>query len=138
MIIQQLSIFLENKSGRLAEVLEALGKEEISIAALSVADTDEYGIVRIITPQPDKARDILKQNAFSCNVTDVVSVVTPNGIKHYAKILKILSNEKISVEYTYAFSYGDKTMIILKCDANQKAVDELKKHEIDLNDLYKI
>jgi len=140
MIIQQLSVFLENKSGRLAEVLEILGKEEISIVALSVADTAEYGIVRIITSEPDKAKDILKQSAFSCNVTEVVSVVTPNAIKHYANILKILSNIKISVEYTYAFSNGNKTMIILKCDANEKAVEELKKHEIDLlsDDLYKI
>ena len=141
MIIQQLSVFLENKSGRLAEVLEILGEKEISIAALSVADTAEYGIVRIITPDYAKARDVLKQNAFSCNVTDVVSVITPNGIKHYAKILKILSDLKISVEYTYAFSHGDKTMIILRCDANNKAIDELKKHGIDLltsDDLCKI
>jgi len=132
MIIQQLSVFLENKSGRLAEVLELLGKNEVSIKALSVADTAEYGIVRIITPEPVKVRDMLKQNAFTCNVTDVVSIVTPNEAKHYAKIVKILSNQKISIEYTYAFSNGDKTMIILRCDDSNKAVEELKKHEIDL------
>ena len=132
MIIQQLSVFLENKSGRLAEVLELLGKNEVSIKALSVADTAEYGIVRIITPEPIKVRDMLKQNAFTCNVTDVVSIVTPNEAKHYAKIVKILSNQKISIEYTYAFSNGDKTMIILRCDDSHKAVEELKKHEIDL------
>ena len=132
MIIQQLSVFLENKSGRLAEVLEVLGKNEVSITALSVADTAEFGIVRIITPEPAKVREILKQHAFTCNVSDVVSVVTPNGAKYYAKILKILSDLKISVEYTYAFSNGDKTMIILRCDANQKAVEELKKHELNL------
>lgn len=140
MIIQQLSVFLENKSGRLAEVLEILGKNDVSITALSVADTTEYGIVRIIVSEPVKAREILKQYDFSCNVTDVVSVITPKGAKHYARILKILSDLKISVEYTYAFSNGDKTTIILRCDANQKAVEELKKHEIDLltsGDLYK-
>ena len=132
MIIQQLSVFLENKSGRLAEVLELLGKNEVSIKALSVADTAEYGIVRIITPEPAKVRDMLKQNAFTCNITDVVSVVTPNEAKHYAKIVKILSNLKISIEYTYAFSNGDKTMIILRCDDSHKAVEELNKHEIGL------
>jgi len=133
MIIQQLSVFLENKSGRLAEVLEVLGKEEISITALSVADTAEFGIVRIITPEPAKVREMLKQHGFTCNVSDVVSVVTPNGAKYYAKILKILSDLKISVEYTYAFSNGDKTMIILRCDTNQKAVEELQKYELDLS-----
>ena len=132
MIIQQLSVFLENKSGRLAEVLEVIGKEETSITALSVADTAEFGIVRIITSEPAKVREMLKQHGFTCNVSDVVSVVTPNGAKYYAKILKILSDLKISVEYTYAFSNGDKTMIILRCDANQKAVEELKKHELNL------
>lgn len=141
MIIQQLSIFLENKSGRLADVLETLGRHEISITALSVADTTEYGIVRIIAPEPAKVRDVLKQNAFTCNVTDVVSVITPSGAKHYAKILKILSEQKISIEYTYAFSHGDKTMIILACNTCSDAVEELKKHEPDLltsGNLYKI
>ena len=133
MITQQLSVFLENKSGRLAEVLEVLGKEEISITALSVADTAEFGIVRIITPEPAKVREMLKQHGFTCNVSDVVSVVTPNGAKYYAKILKILSDLKISVEYTYAFSNGDKTMIILRCDVNDKAVEELQKHELNLS-----
>ena len=141
MIIQQLSVFLENKSGRLAEVLEVLDKENVGITALTVADTAEYGIVRIVTPEPAKVRDILRQNAFTCNATDVILIITPDGAKHYAKVLKSLSDVNISVEYTYAFYNGSKTMIIIKCNDNPKAMDELKKLDIDLltsGDLYKI
>ena len=106
MIIHQFSVFLENKSGRITEVLEVLGEENIRITALTVADTAEFGILRLLVSDPEKARDILKEHAFTVNLTEVISVVAPNEAKHYAKVLKILSDLDISVEYTYAFSTG--------------------------------
>jgi hypothetical protein len=141
MIINQLSIFLENKSGRLTEVLEVLGGENIRITALSVADTSEFGILRIIVSEPEKARDLLKKNAFTVNITEVISVIAPNEAKHYAKVLKILSDLKISVEYTYAFSVEEKSIIILRCSNNMEAINALKSHEVELltsSDLFKI
>lgn len=141
MIIHQLSVFLENKSGRLTEVLETLGNENIRITALSVADTSEFGILRILVPDPAKAKDILKKQDFTVNITEVISVMAPNEAKHYARILKILSDLDISVEYTYAFSVGDKSIIILRCSDTEKAIVALKSHELELlraSDLYKI
>jgi hypothetical protein len=141
MIIQQLSIFLENKSGRLTEVLEVLGKENIRITALSIADTSEFGILRILVSDPERARSVLKEQHFTVNITEVISVIAPDEARYYAKILKILSDIDISVEYTYAFSIGKKSVIILKCSNNEKAIQALKEHEMDLlkaNDLYKI
>jgi hypothetical protein len=141
MIINQLSIFLENKSGRLTEVLEVLGGENIRITALSVADTAEFGILRIIVSEPEKARELLKKHAFTVNLTEVISVIAPNEAKHYAKVLKILSDLKISVEYTYAFSVEEKSIIILRCSNNLEAINALKSHEMELltsSDLYKI
>lgn len=141
MIIHQLSIFLENKSGRLTEVLEVLGEENIRITALSVADTAEYGILRLIVSDPAKAREILKEHAFTVNLTDVISVIAPNEAKHYARVLKILSDQNISVEYTYAFSVGKKSIIILRCSNNEDAIAALKSHELELlkaSDVYKI
>jgi hypothetical protein len=141
MIIPQLSVFLENKTGRLTEVLEVLGEENIRITALSVADTSEFGILRLIVSDPDKARAILKKHDFTVNLTEVISVMAPSGAKFYAKILKILSDLEISVEYTYAFSIGDKSIIILRCSNSDKAIEGLKKHEMELikaSDLYKI
>jgi hypothetical protein len=141
MIIPQLSVFLENKSGRLTEVLEVLGRENIRITALSVADTSEFGILRIIVNDPEKARALLKDQLFTVNISEVISVMAPHEAKHYAKVLKILSDLDISVEYTYAFSRGAKSVIILRCSDNGKAIRALKEHEMELlnaSDLYKI
>ena len=141
MIIQQLSVFLENKSGRLTEVLEVLGHENIKITALSVADTSEFGILRLIVSDPVKAKVILKQQLFTVNISEVISVIAPDEARYYAKVLKILSDIDISVEYTYAFTTGKKSVIILRCSNNDKAIKALKEHEMELlraSDLYKI
>jgi hypothetical protein len=141
MIIHQLSVFLENKSGRLTEVLEALGEENIKITALTVADTSEFGILRLIVPEPDRARDLLRLKQFTVNLTEVISVMAPNEAQHYAKILRILSDLDISIEYTYAFSIGNKSIIILRCSNTEDAIKALKEHEMELiraSDLYKI
>ena len=141
MIIQQLSVFLENKSGRLTEVLEVLGKENIRITALSIADTSEFGLLRLIVSDPEKAKAILKEQMFTVNMTEVISVIAPDEARYYAKVLKILSDIDISVEYTYAFTTGKKSVIILRCSNNEKAIKALKDHEMDLlraSDLYRI
>ena len=141
MIIQQLSVFLENKSGRLTEVLDVLGRENIRITALSVADTTEFGILRIIVSDPKKAKTLLKEQMFTVNITEVISVMAPDEAKYYAKVLKILSDIDISVEYTYAFSTGKKSVIVLRCSNNEKAIEALKAHEMELlkaSDLYRI
>lgn len=141
MIIHQLSVFLENKSGRIAEVLEVLGRENIRITALSMADTNEFGILRLIVSDPEKAKALLKEQLFTVNISDVISVMAPDEARYYAKVLRILSDIDISVEYTYAFSMGKKSIIILKCSDNEMAIDALKKHEMELlraSDLYKI
>ena len=141
MIIHQLSVFLENKSGRITEVLEVLGEENIRITALSVADTAEFGILRLIVSDPDLAKDLLKKHNFTVNLTEVISVMAPNEAKYYAKILRILSDLDISVEYTYAFSLGEKSVIILRCSNSEDAIKALKSHEMELmkaSDLYKI
>jgi hypothetical protein len=141
MIIQQLSVFLENKSGRLTEVLEVLGRENIRITALSVADTTEFGILRIIVSDPEKAKSLLKEQMFTVNITEVISVMAPDEAKYYAKVLRILSDIDISVEYTYAFSIGKKSIIVLRCSNNENAIEALKAHEMELlkaSDLYSI
>lgn len=141
MIIHQLSVFLENKSGRLTEVLDTLGGENIRITALSVADTSEFGILRMIVSDPAKAKEILKARQFTVNLTDVISIMAPNEAKYYAMVLKILSDQEISIEYTYAFSVGEKSVIILRCSNTELAIKALKAHEMELikaSDLYKL
>jgi hypothetical protein len=141
MIVHQLSVFLENKSGRLTEVLETLGQENIKVTALSIADTSEFGILRMIVSDPEKAGKLLKEKLFTVNLTDVISIITPNEAKYYAKALKVLSDIKISIEYTYAFSVGEKSIIILRTNTIDLAIKALQEHEMELlkaSDLYKI
>ncbi len=139
MIIKQLSVFLENKSGRLHEVFEILGASNINVSACSVADTSEFGILRMIVSEPDKARQILKEKLFSVNVSEVISFATPNTPGALSKTLKILSLAGISIEYLYGFSIGEKSFIAIRCDNAEKAVMEFQRHKTELisaSDLY--
>lgn len=130
MIISQLSVFLENKSGRLTEVLETLGKESIRITALAIADTSEFGILRLIVPDPLKAKELLKKNSFTVNLTEVISALVPNQADSYARVLKILSDLDNSVEYAYSFSHGSGSVIILRCSNNEQAAKALIENDI--------
>lgn len=121
MSIKQLSIFLENKSGRLTEVLETLGQQNINIAAMSIADTSEYGILRLIVSNPLDSLKLLKAKQFSVNLTDVIGIETPIEAGSFATALKLFSQENISIEYMYAFAYHDKGIIVMRTDDREKA-----------------
>ncbi|MBP5709097.1 MAG: ACT domain-containing protein [Bacteroidales bacterium] len=132
MIIHQLSVFLENKSGRLAKALNVLGNENINIIAMSVADTSDFGILRMIVSDPDKSEKILKENSFSANKSDVIAISVGTNAKNYAKVLQVISDLDISVEYTYAFYSTKGAVIILQCDNNDAAIAALKDNDIVL------
>lgn len=132
MTIKQISVFLENKSGRLAEVLGILGKEKIKIHALTIADTSEYGILRLIVSDYVKAVDALKSKEFTANLTDVLAVSTPNQAGAFAQILETLAQETISIEYMYAFGMGDNAVIILRPESIDLTSHVMKKHKISL------
>jgi len=129
MIIKQVSVFLENKSGRLNEVTHILGEANINISAFTIADTSDFGILRMVVSDPEKARDILKQNSFSVQTTDVVLAKTSNDPGGLAKMLEILKAEDIFIEYMYAFSMNEKTAtIIIRSSDVQKCAEVLQKY----------
>ncbi len=132
MTIKQISVFLENKSGRLAEVLDTLGGENIKINALTIADTSDFGILRLIVNNFQKAVDALKVKGFTVNITDVVAVSTPNQAGSFAKVLRTLSDETISIEYMYAFKAENSAIIILRPDSIDLALNVLNNHKISL------
>ena len=132
MSIKQLSIFLENKSGRLTEVLETLGQEKINIAAMSIADTSEYGILRIIVSDPMESLKLLKAKEFSVNLTDVIGIEVPKEAGSFANALKYFSEENISIEYMYAFAFHDKGIIVMRTDDRQKAFKIIEKRNLKL------
>jgi len=141
MIIKQLSVFLENTSGRLTEVTGALAAANINISAFSVADTADYGVLRLIVNKPDEAEKVLKEKAFSVHRTDVVALVVPHEPGGLHRALKILSAEGISVEYMYAFALADRATVIIRTEEVQQAIAVFQRHKMELlkaSDIYEI
>lgn len=134
MKVQQISIFLENKSGRLSEVTRVLGDHGINIRALSLADTTDFGILRLIVNDTDKANKILKENGFTVGKTEVIAVEVDDRPGGLARILEILNTEKINVEYMYAFveRSQDNAVIIFRFDdqSTDRAIKLLKDADI--------
>ena len=99
MLAKQLSIFLENKSGRLTEVTEVLGNAGINLSAMSIADNSDFGILRCIVSDPDKAYKVLKEAHFAVKITDVIGFSCPNTSGSLAVVLKYLSDNGVFIEY---------------------------------------
>jgi hypothetical protein len=113
MIAKQVSVFLENKSGRLNEVTRILGNAGINISAFSIADTSDFGVLRMIVPDPEQAAALLKENGFSVQTTKVILMTTPNKPGTLARALQILSDENIFIEYLYAFSMNEDSAVVV-------------------------
>ena len=111
MIAKQVSVFLENKSGRLNEVTKILGDAGINISAFTIADTSDFGVLRMIVPDPEKAVEMLKANFFSVQTTRVVLMTIPNKPGTLSKALQVLSDENIFIEYLYAFSMNEDSAV---------------------------
>lgn len=127
MKVEQISIFIENKSGRLAEVTTILGFAGVNIRALSLADTSDFGILRLIVNDRDKAITALKGKGFTVSRTEVVAVEVPDEPGGLASILHILDKDSINVEYMYAFveRCGANAVIIFRFDETEKAIAAL-------------
>ena len=127
MKVEQISVFLENKSGRLAEVMRVLGSAGINIRALSIADTSDFGILRIIVNDKEKALKALKEKDFTVSKTEVVAVEVPDKPGGLAHILDLLDKQSVNVEYMYAFieRSSENAVIIFRFDGNDKAIEVL-------------
>ena len=141
MIIKQLSIFLENKTGRLAEISEILGKIGINMSAFSVADSSDFGILRLIVSEPEKALEALKAEGFSVRLTDVLCLNVPNTPGALSKAMSILKAAAIEIEYMYAFSLGEDALSVIKPQNIDRCIEVLQAHKLELmasNSLYKL
>jgi hypothetical protein len=124
MKVEQISIFIENKSGRLAEVTRTLGEAGVNIRALSLADTSDFGILRLIVDRTDIAKSALKDQGFTVSKTEVVAVEVPDRPKGLCGILEILDRAGVNVEYMYAFveRCGENAVIIFRFDNTEEAI----------------
>jgi len=132
MRVEQISIFLENKAGRLAEVCRALSEAGVNIRALSLADTSDFGILRLIVDNNDKAKALLKERGFTVGKTDVVAVEVEDRPGGLSRILDILSRKNINVEYMYAFVQhsGKDAVIVFRFDDIDMAVKLLQENNV--------
>jgi hypothetical protein len=130
MTIHQISIFLENKYGSLNELFMLLSKENIRIIAATVADTSEFGILRMIVSDPQKAYRLLKDNHVSVHLTEVLAITTQSSANSFAGILTYFTNAGLSIEYMYCFSVQNKAFLILKVSDREIALEVMSSNDL--------
>jgi len=129
MRIRQISIFLENKPGQLSTICRDLADAGINIATLSLADTSDFGIVRMIVDDHDKAKDVLTEKSHVVNVREVIGVCVPDCPGGMAEVMQVLDGAGANIEYSYAFSFhkGEKAVLVFRFSDNDKAEAALRK-----------
>lgn len=135
MRVKQISLFLENKSGRLVKVMDTLNDHKINIRALSIADTTDFGILRLIVSAPDEALKALKEAGFTVSTTDVIAVEVDDKPGGLARALKALEGSGINIEYVYAFveKCTDKALVVFRVEDIDEALKLL--HDAGINTL---
>ncbi|MCQ2350916.1 MAG: ACT domain-containing protein [Paludibacteraceae bacterium] len=132
MKVKQLSVFLENKTGRLNDVTKILAKANINMRAFSVADSADFGILRLLVDDTEKAKEELKKYGFAVSVTDIIGIKMANKPGTLNKILDILAEAKVYIEYMYAYSDSDRAITAIKPDDMEKAVKVISENNIDI------
>ncbi|MDR0232567.1 MAG: acetolactate synthase [Dysgonamonadaceae bacterium] len=130
MTINQISIFLENKFGKLNEILSILSKENIRIIAATVADTSDYGILRIITSDQQKAYNLLKEKQVSANLSEVIAIEIDPSIGKFAETIELFTQAGIEIEYMYCFSVNHKAMLVLRTKNLETAFEVIRKNNM--------
>jgi len=132
MKIMQISVFLENRKGRLYDVCSLLGTNDVNIRALTIAETESFGVLRIVVDKSDFAIQLLRDNHFVANFTDVVAVEVPDRPGGLASILKVLAENDVNIEYMYGFveKFTDKALLVMRFEDTDFAQQILAKHNI--------
>lgn len=127
MKLTQISVFLENRKGRLFEICSKLGQSGVNIRALTIAETETFGVLRMIVDKPDAAVKMFQQNNITANRTDVVAVEVPDKPGGLAEVLKVLTEANVNVEYMYGFmeKSSDKALMVFRFDDSEKAAKVL-------------
>ena len=140
MITKQLSIFLENKRGRFTEVAKLLGAENINMTAFTVSENSDFGILRLIVADTDKALYVLRNNKYAVTEADVIILHCPNQPGALGKVMDYITKAGIFIEYMYAFSEGESAHVIIRPDDLEKCAEVLKENSqelIEASKLYK-
>ena len=136
MYIKQLSVFVENKDGRLAEITTIIANAGIDIRALSIADTTDFGILRLVVDKPYEAEKILKNAGLTVSLTDVIAIGIPDRPGGFAETITAVADKAVAVEYMYAFISREQSRayLIMRVADNETAIAALKAHGCDILD----
>lgn len=133
MYMKQVSVFIENRKGRLDDVLETLKSEKVNIQSLSLADTSDYGVLRLIVSEPQRAHDSLKAGGFSAMMTDVLAITLTHQVGTLQKIIGVLGKEGINIEYMYSISSGTEKMpLVLKTSDLERTLQIAKEQGAEI------
>jgi len=134
MKIKQLSIFLQNKMGSLAKPLEVLTVADVNIRAMCMADTSEFGILRLVVDNPEKGKEALEQNNFLVKMTEIIGVEMNDAPGGLTSVLKTIRDNNIDLEYLYAFTHdkADKAILLLHADDIDKLIEVLQNSNITI------
>ena len=141
MLTKQLSIFLENKKGRFTEVAKLLGEEDVNMTAFTVSENSDFGILRLIVSDTEKALRVLRGRKYAVNEADVICLRCPNKPGALGRAMDIITRAGIFIEYMYAFSEGDAANVIIRPDNLNLCMEVLTTNELELlkaSDLYKL
>jgi len=132
MRIKQISVFLENRQGRLYDVCSLLGSNDINIRALTIAETESFGVLRIVVDKSDAAIKLLRDNQFVANFTDVIAIEVPDQPGGLASILKVLAENDVNIEYMYGFveKFSDKALLVMRFEDTDFAQQMLAKQNV--------
>lgn len=132
MPIKQISVFMENRPGRLAEITNILSENNIDMRAINIADTTDFGILRMIVDDPKRAETVLRENNMTASVTDVLAVSIDDTVGAFSRVIAILKEENISIEYIYSFigEKSAKAVIVIKTSDCERSADLLEKEGI--------
>jgi len=144
MSVIQLTVFIENKSGRLLSVTKLLAENNINVRSMCVADTSEYGLVRFIVDNPEKAKEVLNKNAISVRSTEIIAIELEDDPGGLSKVLSVFADKCINIEYLYAFTGGPagKAIVGFKVDSDvAQVLEELSETDLKIlhgTDIYNI
>ena len=140
MVVKQISIFVENREGRIKKALDSLAKSDINIRALSIAETSKYGLLRLIVDNNEKAIEKLEKDGILAQENDVIILAVPDEPNGLNSALALFDNNNINLEYLYAFvsNKTDEAIVVMRLENMEKAMDILSKsnlHVLDENDI---
>ncbi len=134
MKIKQLSIFLQNRMGSLSKPLEMLSSADVNIRAMCMADTSEFGILRLVVDNPEKGKEALEENNFLVKITEIIGVEMNDAPGGLTSVLKVIKDNEIDLEYLYAFTHDKvgKAILLLHADDIDELISALQKENITI------